>query len=137
MKVLLILTNIHLWRSAGRALIIWCATALVGCLILYRTGSLPFPPPHAIILSLIFSSPALVIAVPVLYYLHTFSSAMLRIVFSTGAILLACGLIVGIVSVVFSLQFGEVLYALLPFVPAAILSFFLISYKQISTSYPV
>lgn len=137
MKVLLILSNTHLWRSVGRALLIWSTTCFFGCFILYGFGFLLFPPVASILLSHAFSSPALLIAIPLLYNLYRLPTPTTRILFSLCTILLTSAVIIGLVSVVFSLQYFEVMEALLPFIPVALLGFFVTAYKQISKSYPV
>jgi hypothetical protein len=137
MKVLLILTSTHLWCSAGRALMLWSITCFTGCLLLYGIGYLVVPPVQAIVLSHIFSSPAVFIAVLLFYHLYRLPTPFLRTLFSMCTILLTSAGIIALVSVVFRLHYFEVAEALLPFIPGALLFFFIIAYKQLSRSYPV
>jgi hypothetical protein len=131
MKVLLILSDRYLHRSISRAVFIWVATCIVGCLVLYALEFLVFPPVESIILSLIFSSPALVIAIPFLYHLSSFPTILSRMVSATGIILLTSGGIIGLVAMFFELRYFEVAEALLPFIPSALVCFSLIARKQI------
>lgn len=137
MKVLLFITNTHLWRSVGRALLIWLITGILGCLIFYGVDSRLLPLVKSIILSLVFSSPAVVIAVPLLYHLYRLPSLWLRLLVSLATILIVSACIIAIVSIVFSLYYTEVAEALLPFIPAAFVCFLLVAHKQLTKSYPV
>ena len=136
-KVLLILTNSHLFRSVNRSLLIWITTTIGGCLLLYGFDFLLSPPVTSIVLSLIFSSPALLIAIPLLYHFHSLNTTIIRIAVAIVTIILTSGIIIGIVAVFFNLRYFEVGEALLPFIPSAVISFFLVARKQITKSYPV
>lgn len=131
MKVLLILSHRHLHRAVSRALLIWVATCISGCLTLYAFEFLLFPPVESIALSLIFSSPALLIAVPFLYHLTSLPAVLPRIVSAVAIILFTSGGIIGLVAVFFNLRYGEVAEALMIFIPSALVCFFLIARKQI------
>ncbi len=134
MKVLLILANQYLHQVTGRGIFIWFLASLIGCLILY--GLDPFFLQSlddfftSLALSLIFSSPAVVLAIPVLYYLPNFKSLIGKITISISSILITSVLIIGIVSIVFRINYFDVASVLYPFILAAILSFFFIARKQ-------
>lgn len=132
-KVLLILSNRHLHRSVSRAMSIWVATCLSGCLILYAFEFLLFPPVESIILSLLFSSPALLIAIPFLYHLPSLPTILSRIASAAGIILLTSGGVIGFAAIFFHLRYFEVAEVLLPFIPSALVCFVLIARKQIIT----
>lgn len=131
MKVLLILSNRYLHRAVGRALLIWFITCISGCLFLYFFSFLLLPPVESALLSLAFSSPALFIAIPFLYNLQAITTPFLRIAAGVGLILFTSACIIGFVALFFSLRYTEVAEVLLPFVPAALISFALITGKQI------
>jgi hypothetical protein len=136
LKVLLVFTNRHLVWSVSRSIVIWFSTCLLGAVGVFAL-EYSFPTVEAIVLSLIFSSPTLLLAVPSLYYLPYFQTIPARILFSFMAVLAGCSLIIGIVSVFFHLRFEEVIEILFPFIPAAILSFFIVARKRILETYPI
>jgi hypothetical protein len=133
-KVLLIISNNQVHRAVGRGIIIWSLANVTGCLILF--GLEPFFLQSiddfftSLALSLIFSSPAAVLAIPVLYYLPNFRSLVGKITLSVSAIVITSVIINGIVSVVFRINFVDVASVLYPFTLTAIVSFFFIARKQ-------
>jgi hypothetical protein len=135
MKVLLILCNRHLFRAIGKALLVWLSANVAGCGILYGLKFFFFQSPADFItgmmLSLIFSSPAIIIAAWVLYALPLFSNAIKRTALSLLAILLTSAFIIWIVATVFQLEYIYVTRVLYPFTLSAIACFFLIARKQI------
>lgn len=131
MKVLLILSNRPLHRSMSQAMLIWIATCLGGCLVLHAFEFLLFPPAESVALSLIFSSPALLIAVPFLYHLTSFPTVLSRIASAVAIILFTSGGVIGLVAMFFNLRYAEVAEALLTFIPSALVCFFFIARKQI------
>lgn len=133
MKVLLIMSNRHLHRSVGQSILIWIITCLGGCMTLYASGVLLFPPVKSIFLSLLFSSPALLIAIPFLYHLTALPSILSRIASSIGVILCTSAVITGLVAELFKLRYFEVAETLIIFVPFALTSFFLIARKQVQS----
>lgn len=135
-KVLLILMNKHLGWCVSRSLMIWFSTCLVGAIAVYAIDY-SFPNVESILLSLLFSSPALLLAVPTLYFLPSFHAIPLRILFSLTVVLAACVLIIGIVSRFFHVQYSDVTEILFPFIPSAMGSFFLIARKKILKPYPI
>ena len=137
MKVLLILTNRQLWNSILQALLIWSTTAVAGCTFVYIIELInpPFTVWESYALSLVFSSPAILVAATVIYYLPSFSSVPKRITFGVGSILLVSAGIIGLVSIVFKVEYELVAITLLPFIPSAILGFFLFTGKQLSRTY--
>lgn len=141
MKVLLFLTNAHLFRSIRRAVIVWILACVTGCVTLFLldffflSGVEDLLP--AVVLSLIFSTPALVVAVVVFYYLHLLPGLFVRIISSTATMLTISAVIVGIVSVYFNQAYIEVAKTLYPFVLSAFVYFFLIARKQLVVSYPL
>jgi Na+/melibiose symporter-like transporter len=139
LKVLLILSNRSLWRSVSQALLIWSATSFTGCTLVYaiETVNPPLDVWEAYILTLIFSSPAVIAAVLVTYYLHRFSSRAKRIAFSIGSILFVSAGIIGVVASIFKIEYSIVADTLLPFIPSALLWFFLFTRKQLLTEYTI
>jgi hypothetical protein len=133
MKVLLFLSNRYLHRSVSRAVFIWAATCIAGCLILYAFEFLVFPPAESILLSLVFSSPALLIAIPFLYHLPSLPTVISRIASAAGIILLTSAGVIGFVAMFFNVRYFEVAEALLPFIPTALVCFGLIARKQIAS----
>jgi hypothetical protein len=136
MKVLLILVNKHLGWCVSRSVLIWFCTSLLGAIAVYAI-EYSFPTAEAILLSLLFSSPALLLAVPTLYFLPSFQAIPLRILFSVIAVLAACILIIGIVSRFFHVRYSDVIEILFPFIPSAIGSYFLIARKKILKPSPI
>ena len=133
LKVLLILTNRHLGWSLSRALVVWFFTCLIGSAIhcaVYAT----FPLIEAFVLSLIFSSPVLLLVIPTLYLLPSIQSISVRILFSFTSIFIGCALIIGVVSKAFNLDFEMVSEELFAFIPSAVASYFFIARKQILKS---
>ena len=131
MKVLLILSNRPLHRSVSQAMLIWIATCLGGCLVLYAFEFLLFPPVESVALSLIFSSPVLLIAVPFLYHLTSLPTVLSRVASAVAIILITSGGVIGLVALFFNLRYVEVAEALLTFIPSALVCFFLIARKQL------
>jgi hypothetical protein len=135
MKVLLILCNRHLFKAVGSAILVWLSANLAGCLILCAVGFFLLQSPAEFIrglaLSLVFSSPAAVVAAWVLYALRSFSNIFKRSAFSLVTILVTSAIIIWIVAVVFSLEFLAVGRVLYPFTLSAIACFFFIARKQI------
>lgn len=131
MKVLLILSNRHLHRAVSQAMITWIATCIVGCLVLYTFDLPVLMPTESIVLSLIFSSPALLIAIPFLYHLTSLPTVLSRIASAVAIILITSGGIIGLVAVFFDLRYIEVAEALLAFIPSALICFALIARKQL------
>ena len=140
MKVLLIITNTHLYRSLGRALLVWMLACVTGCLALYLLDFFFLSSADellpSILLSLAFSIPALVAAVGVFYFLHLLQGLLRRILFSATTILIISVIVIGIVAMYFNLPFIEVVKVLYPFVLSAFVYFFLIARKQLLVSYP-
>src|SRR5688572_18296933 len=136
MKVLLLLTNRHLGWCVSRSIMIWFSTCVVGAISVYALDY-SFPNVESILLSLLFSSPALLLAVLSLYMLPYFQAISLRILFSFIAVLAGCVLILGIVSSFFHARYTEVTEILFPFIPSAIASFFIIARKKILRPYPI
>jgi len=141
MKVLLMIANTHLYRSLGRALLVWMLACITGCLALYLLDFFFLSSADellpSIILSLAFSTPALVVAVGAFYFLHLLQGLLRRILFSATTILISSGVVIGIVSMYFNLPFIEVAKVLYPFVLSAFVYFFLIARKQLLVSYPI
>jgi hypothetical protein len=138
MKVLLILSNRYLFRATGKAILVWLSANLMGCAILYGLGFFFLQSPvdfiTALILSLIFSSPAVLIAAWVVYVLPSFSNIFKRTLLSLASILATSAFIIWIVAEVFGLEYIEVARVLYPFTLAAIACFFLIVRKQITST---
>ena len=135
LKVLLILSNRHLFQSVGKAIRVWATANLAGCTILYGLGLFFLQSPvdfiAGLILSLIFSSPAVVIGTWVLYVLPSINTIFKRTALALISILATSSVIMLIVAVVVHMQYGEVVRILYPFTLAAIVCFFLIARKQI------
>jgi len=129
LKVLLILTNGHLWASAFRSVLIWFCTGILGCAIV-QLIFLPGPPSFQdYFLSLAHSSPAILLAIPVLYFLQRFKSTPARVAFALCSILATCCIIIGSM-VWWTHELRLVVVVLSPFIPSAIFCFFLIAGKQ-------
>ena len=129
MKVLLILLDPHLRDSLLKSVLIWFFTGIVGCSIVYQLflpGSLTI---DLYGLTLLYSCPAILIAIPTLYFLQHFKSTPARVTFALSSILLTCCLIIG--GMVFIAgEAGMIILVLSPFIPTAIICFFLIAGKQ-------
>src|SRR5688500_17332918 len=96
-KVLLVITNKHLWWSISRSMLIWISTCLAGSMIHHAIYS-TFPLIDAFGLSLLFSSPVLFLAIPTLYALPYIQTVPVRILFSSVVILVGCSIIIGFVA---------------------------------------
>lgn len=135
MKVLLILSNKHLSRAFGKAVITWFLTNLIGCTILWGLGFFFLQSPGEFIvalgLSLTFSSPAIAIAAWVVYSLPSLNHIAKRATLSLTSILATSGVIILIVTKAFDLEYMEVTRVLYPFTLSAMVCFFLIARKQI------
>jgi hypothetical protein len=130
LKVLLLFSNKHLGWSISRSLLIWIFTCFTGSAIhcgLYNA----FPLPQAFVLSLLFSSPVLLLAMPTLYALPFLPSISSRLGISSTVILVACSTIIGFVSIFFNLPFEAVAVELFPFLPAAMACYYIITRKQL------
>lgn len=151
MKVLLILKNHNIWKAIRKGLAVWFLTCFTGvCIVLIETllqkHRLP-PLAHflsakfiggltiCLLLSLVFTSPALIIATLTLYFIKVFKSSILRLLFSIFSILIACLFV--IVLIHYSLGFSsseifEVAKAIFfRFTLPAVILFILISHKQL------
>jgi len=133
MKVLLIISNQYLHRAVRQALWIWIITCVCGCVALYGFDALPFPPVLSFFLSLLFSSPALLIAIPFLYHLTSFHSTWIRIAFAVGIIIMTSAAITGLVAMFFHLRYYDVAETLIIFIPFALISFFRVARKQVQS----
>ena len=131
-KVLSIYSNKLLWRSVRQSVLIWLCTGITGCTLVHALFGQPLVI-ESYGLSLLYSSPAIAIAAPVLYFLPRFQSTPARVGFALFSILATCCLIIG-VFIFLSENSGLVILALSPFVPSAIIWFFLIAGEQ--TLYP-
>jgi hypothetical protein len=138
MKVLLILSNRYLFRAVGKAILVWLSANTVGCAILYALEFFFFQSPQdfiaGLILSLLFSSPALVIATWVIYALPSLRNILTRTTLSLASILVTSAFIIWIVAAVFELGYIEVTRVLYPFTLSAITCFFLIARKHITST---
>lgn len=133
MKVLLFFSNHYLHRAFGQAMLIWIITCLGGCVVLYWLEGLPLPPILSILLSLLFSSPALLIATSFLYHLTSLSTRLIRVFSAIALILLTSAAITALVTIFFHLRFYDVAETLLIFIPFALVSFFLVARKQVQS----
>ena len=135
MKVLLILSNRHLFSAVGKAIMVWVLTNLIGCTILYGLGFFFLQSAGEFIqslgLSLSFSSPAIAIAAWVVYTLPSLNHIFKRTTLSLTSILATSSIIILIVARVFHLEYTEVARVLYPFTCAAIVCFFLIARNEI------
>lgn len=134
-KVLLIISNKSLHSAIGKSLLIWFFTNLTGCTILYTLGFFFLQSPEEFMqslgLSLIFSSPAIVIATGVLYRLPAFNHILKRTTVSLASILGISAIIILIVASVFKLEYLEVARVLYPFTLSAIVCFSFIARKEL------
>lgn len=141
MKVLLFITSTHLWRSFWRALLIWLLAGTVGGLILKLVNGNSYDSfmeemITLCVLGLIFSLPALIVAVPVLYFVHRFQTTFERIIFSVSSILFTCALLILAYRMIFGLPVPELIRVVMPFISSALGAYFLIMRKPITKSYP-
>lgn len=141
MKVLLFIVNNHLWRSVGRALLIWLLAGTGGGILLKLINGTGYEPYFSEMISLcalglIFSTPALIIAVPVLYLVHRFETTFDRIVFSAFTIIATCTLLVLAYQTIFGLPATELAEMVAPFLGSALGAYFLIMRKAITKFYP-
>lgn len=140
MKVLLIMTNIHLWRSVGRAFAVWLLAGISGGIILKLISGNSYEPFLEEMLSLcalglFFSMPALVVAVPVLYFVHRFETTVERVIFSVFSIVLTCTILVIAYRIIFGLPLSELAEMIMPFMFSALSAYFLIMRKAITKFY--
>ena len=134
MKVLLILSRKsqlrkHLFRSA----LIWFITGIVGTLIVgiaFHVFDI-IPTLSAIGLSLAFSSPAIILALPVLHALPSIENRLARVAFAVTSVVGVSFIIIMVVSTFFRENFSFTALMLSPFIPSALVCLFLISGKQI------
>lgn len=133
-KVLLIISNQRLFGTLGKSILVWFFTNLIGCAVLYGLGFFFLQSAGEFIqslgLSLIFSSPAVIIAASVLYALPYINHVFNRTAFSLFSILITSGIIILIVARVFHLEYLEVALVLYPFALAALACFFIIARKE-------
>jgi hypothetical protein len=139
MKVLLILSNHQFWKQLLRSSLIWFVTGIMGTLIVGTVFHVfeIFNTALAFGLSLLFSSPAIILALPVLYALPSIENRFARLAFVTTAVLTVSTIIIGVVSVVFGENFSFTALMLSPFIPSALVCLFLISGKQIMKPHSV
>lgn len=134
MKVLLIINNRRLFSAVGKSILVWFFTNLIGCGVLYELGFFFLQSVGEFIqslgLSLIFSSPALIIAAGVLYLLPDINPVFNRTAFSLFSILITAAGIILIVARVFHLEYFEVAQVLYPFAIAALACFFIVARKE-------
>lgn len=93
-KVLLVLTNITLWRHVRQAFSIWISTSLLASAFLWVTEIIGLRLSEIIIASLVFSAPTVALLVVILYFLSTIQVRMKRIAFAGTAILLTCAFVI-------------------------------------------
>lgn len=140
MKVLLFLTNRHLFRSLRRASLLWLAVCITGCIVLHLFGFFFLASADdllpAVVLSLLFSTPAFAMGIVVFYFLHLLPNTVVRIITSAVMIVILSAFIVGIVSVYFNQSYLEVSKVLYPFTLSACVYFFLFARRQVLVSYP-
>jgi hypothetical protein len=140
-KVLLIISNTHLFRSLRRAIVVWLTACVTGCVVLYGLDLFFLSSVDDLVLSvalsLVFSTPAVAAAAVVFYFLYALPGTIARIASSSVAIVITSSVVVGIVSWYFNLPYVEVSKTLYPFVLSAFVYFFFIARKQILVSYPV
>lgn len=128
MKVLLIMINRHLWWSVGRAFLIWITTAVLGSFIL--TGPDPFGMMIFTMIGLLYTSPACIVAIPVIYFLPRIQSRIFRAVFCALAILSVSLITIAVYSIAYNMSFTEVMKDAFPFIIAAVFSVFLMLRNQ-------
>ena len=133
LKVLLIIANQHLWRSFLRSVLIWFFTGIIGCTIVHIIFMQPLTFwPYG--MSLLCSSPAIICSTLVLYFVQHFKSTPIRVGYALCSILATCSIIIG-VTAFFSGEAGLIIFLLSPFIPSAIICFFLIAGTQTLDSY--
>jgi hypothetical protein len=136
MKVLLILANQTLWQRVRQSLLIWVATSFLGSVFLWATGFIGLKLFEIVMLSLVFSGPAVVCLIPTLYFISSISDRGKRIITSLISVLVLCVLVIAIFLHIirhYPITEGGLLYLLLPYVFTAPACFFLIAHKMILT----
>src|SRR5690349_15419136 len=118
MKVLSIYLNRLLWKSILQSVLIWLLTGITGCTFVHILFSQPIVI-EAYGLSLLYSSPAIVIATLVLYFLPRIQSNTTKVIFAVASILVTCCAIM-VVFIILSGNSGLIILILSPFVPSAI-----------------
>jgi hypothetical protein len=134
MKVLLILINTALWQRIRQSLLIWISTSLLGSFFHWTTGISGMHFGQVVILSLVFSTPALICLFPILYFLQSISTLGKRIVFAIASVLLSCIIVIAIflgITRHYPFEEFQLTYLLLSYVISAELSFFLVAQKLI------
>lgn len=134
MKVLLILTNQPLWQRVRQSLLIWIATSFLGSVFLWATGFIGLKLVEIMMLSLVFSGPAVACLIPTLYFISSISDRSKRIITSLISVLALCVLVIAIFLYIirhYPITEDGLLHLLLPYVLAAPACFFLIAHKMI------
>lgn len=130
LKVLLIIANQRLWRSFVQSLFVWSMTAIVGS---FAVCGLTATTPNAFVisLSLLFSSPAIPMAMIVLYFMSNIQERYTRLAVVILSVLVTSVILFTCTAIFLSLRFDEVTGILFPFVPSALACVFAIAGKQI------
>jgi Flp pilus assembly protein protease CpaA len=132
MKVLLILANQTLWQRVRQSLLIWIATSFLGSVFLWATGFIGLKLFEIVMLSLVFSGPAVVCLIPTLYFISSISDRGKRIITSLISVLVLCVFIIAIFLHIirhYPITESGLLYLLLPYVSQHQLAFFRLRIK--------
>jgi hypothetical protein len=120
LKVLLKNAN----RTFGFTTLVWIATALAGTAALAPTGIIGLPFYQLLILSLVFSTPALLVIAPALWIRLTFPTKVSKFLFTISIAVIACiAVIVFFLFVTkgYPLEGDLILSLLIPYVIASLL----------------
>src|SRR5687768_13629565 len=117
-----------------RAFLIWLTTSILASLINWLNQTTGLGLPEVILLSLIFSLPALIFLMPVLYLLESIGDQKHRILYSFVSVLTLCLMVVLVFLQItnrFSIDKTTIINLLMPYFFAAEASFFIIARKLI------
>jgi Kef-type K+ transport system membrane component KefB len=134
LKVLLILTNRPLWQHVRQSMLIWIATSFLGSAFLWATGFIGLKLMEVLMLSLVFSAPAVACLIPTLHFVSTINNRGKRIVTSLISLPILCALIIAFflhITRHYPISQTQLLNLLLPYIFAAHACFFFIARKTI------
>ena len=133
LKVLLTIANKRLWRSFAQSLLVWLTTGIIGALAVCGLTATT-PDAYVISLSLLFSSPAIPMAILVLYFIGNIEERYTRIAVAILSVLVTSVILFTMTAILLGVPFDEIAGILFPFVPSGLACLFLIAGKQILKS---
>ena len=120
----------HIKRSLG----IWLLTGALGSFYLWYSDIIGLPYHEILILSLVFSGPAIMLLIPNFHLLQQLPTMAMRIGYSFLSVLFFCLLIALLFLMLingYPLERNEIVTLMLPYTVAAEVSFFVVSRKLI------